>query len=164
MRRRYASAMLAGMLTAALLSSSCASRRYSSLTAVRSDSLSASVTERTVYEPVPKRTAGLKVSAAQWTQLRNLPEGFGLAVQTHGMNLSLTSDGQGGVNVTAEADSMGREVNIYREENNHRIRDETAEEEDEERNSAGFRWWYLVPALLIAVAAAAFIRRKDNDS
>ena len=119
MRRRYASAMLTGMLTAALLSSSCASRRCN-LTAVRSDSLSASVTERTVYEPVPKRTAGLKVSAAQWTQLRNLPEGFGLAVRTDGMNLSLTADGEGGVSVTAEADSIGREVTYRREETANR--------------------------------------------
>lgn len=164
MRRLFINVILAGMLTAALLSSSCASRRYSSLTAVRSDSLSASVTERTIYEPVPRRTADLKVSAEGMTRLLDLPEGFGMNVRTHGMNLSLTSDGQGGVNVTAEADSMGREVNFYREENNHRIRDETAEEEDEDRNSAGFCWWYLVPALLIALAAAAILKRKGSNS
>lgn len=160
MRRRYASAMLAGMLTAALLSSSCASKRYSSLTAVRSDSLSASVTERTVYEPVPKRTAGLKVSAAQWTQLRNLPEGFGLAVRTDGMNLSLTADGEGGISVTAEADSIGRKVTFRREETSARTRDETREEETEKQEPS--RWWCVLPALLIAVAATVIIKRKEN--
>lgn len=157
MRRRYASAMLTGMLTAALLSSSCASRRCN-LTAVRSDSLSASVTERTVYEPVPKRTAGLKVSAAQWTQLRNLPEGFGLAVRTDGMNLSLTADGEGGVSVTAEADSIGREVTYRREETANRTRGETREEETEKREPS--RWWCVLPALLIAVVATVLIKRN----
>ena len=150
------------MLIAVLLLSSCASRRYSSLTAVRSDSLSASVTELTIYAPVPKRTANLKVSAAQWTQLQSLPEGFGLAVRSDGMNLSLTSDGQGGVNVTSEADSMGREVNVYKEENNHRIRDETAEKEDR-KAPTGFRWCHLMEALVIAVATAAFIRRRKGN-
>lgn len=149
--------MLTGMLTAALLSSSCASRRCN-LTAVRSDSLSASVTERTVYEPVPKRTAGLKVSAAQWTQLRNLPEGFGLAVRTDGMNLSLTADGEGGVSVTAEADSIGREVTYRREETANRTRGETREEETEKREPS--RWWCVLPALLIAVVATVLIKRN----
>lgn len=161
-RRHCASVMLAGMLSAVLLSSSCASRRYSSLTAVRSDSLSASVTERTDYAPVPKRTAALKVSAAQWLQLRDLPEGFGLAVQNGGMSLSLTSDGEGGVNVTAEADSTGRKVRYRREETTSLARDETLGEEEQRREPP--RWRHLIPALAIALAAAAILKRKGSSS
>lgn len=162
MRRHYEKYMLAAMLTAALLLSGCGSSRKASSATARSDSLLRSETEQTTYEPVPKRTAELKVSAAQWTQLRSLPEGFGLSVRSDGMSLSLTSDGQGGVSVTAEADSIGRRVAYRREETTNRTRDETLEKETEKRKPS--RWWFALPALLVAAAAAAavLIKRKDN--
>ena len=123
------------------------SSRKASSDTVRSDSLRTSVTEQTTYAPVPKRTADLKVSAAQWTQLRSLPEGFGLAVRSDGMSLSLTSDGQGGVSVTAEADSIGRRVAYRREEAAHRTRDETLEKETEKREPSC--WRLVMPALAL---------------
>lgn len=76
------------------------------------------------------------------------------------MSLSLTADGEGGVNVTAEADSIGRRVTCRREETSNRTRDETREEETEKREPS--RWWCIIPALLIAVAATVLIKRKEN--
>ena len=102
------------------------------------------------------------MSAAQWLQLRDLPEGFGLAVQNGGMSLSLISDGEGGVNVTAEADSTGREVRYRREETTRLARDETLGEEEEQRDPS--RWQHLIPALAIALAAAAILKRKGSNS
>ncbi|WP_158099885.1 hypothetical protein [Bacteroides sp. An322] len=76
------------------------------------------------------------------------------------MNLSLTADGEGGVSVTAEADSIGRRVTCRREETSARTRDETREEETEKQEPS--RWWCVLPALLIAVAATVIIKRKEN--
>ena len=76
------------------------------------------------------------------------------------MSLNLTSDGQGGVSVTAEADSIGRRVAYRREETTNRIRDETLEKETEKRKPS--RWWCALSALLVAAAAAVLIKRKDN--
>ena len=74
------------------------------------------------------------------------------------MNLSLTADGEGGVSVTAEADSIGREVTYRREETANCTRGETREEETEKREPS--RWWCVLPALLIAVAAIVLIKRN----
>lgn len=125
MKRHSVKYMLAGMLTVALLSSGCGSSRKASSETVRSDSLSTSVTERTTYAPVPKRTANLSVSAEQWLNLTRLPEGYGISTRQDGLNIDIKSDGEGGVNVTATADSLGREVTTVREETTNHIRDET---------------------------------------
>lgn len=125
MKQHYVKYMLAGMLTVALLLSGCGSSRKASSETVRSDSLSTSVTERTTYAPVPKRTANLSVSAEQWLNLTRLPEGYGISTRQDGLNIDIKSDGEGGVNVTATADSLGREVTTVREETTNHIRDET---------------------------------------
>lgn len=125
MKRHSVKYMLAGMLTVALLSSGCGSSRKASSETVRSDSLTTSVTERTTYAPVPKRTANLSVSAEQWLNLTRLPEGYGISTRQDGLNIDIKSDGEGGVNVTATADSLGREVTTVREETTNHIRDET---------------------------------------
>lgn len=83
-------------------------------------------------------------------------------MQSDGMGLALTSDGEGGVNVTAEADSIGREVRYRREETTNHIRDETREEKTEKREP--FRWRHLMPALFIALAAVVILRREGNNS
>ena len=90
----------------------CASSRKASSETVRSDSLRTSVTEQTTYEPVPKRTATLKMDADQFLNLTKLPEGIGISYRNDGLNIDIKSDGEGGVNVTATADSIGRQVTV----------------------------------------------------
>lgn len=148
MKRLYENCILASMLTAALWLSSCGSSRKASLETARSDSLRQSVTERTTYEPVPKRTATLSVSAEQWLNLTRLPEGFGLNWRNNGLNIDIKSDGEGGVNVTATADSTSRQVTTTRTETDHRIRDETVSNEVKEKRS-GIQGWLTGTALTL---------------
>ena len=148
MKRLYANYILAGMLTAVLLSSGCASSRKASSETVRSDSLRTSVTEQTTYEPVPKRTATCSVSAEQWLNLSKLPAGFGLSYRNDGLNIDIQSDGEGGVNVTATADSTGRQVTVKHTETEHRIRDETVSNEVKETRP-GVQGWLTGTALTI---------------
>lgn len=140
MKRLYANYILASMLTAVLSLSSCASSRKASSETVRSDSLRTSVTEQTTYEPVPKRTATCSVSAEQWLNLSKLPAGFGLSYRNDGLNIDIQSDGEGGVNVTATADSTGRQVTVTRTETDHRIRDETVSNEVKETRPGAQGW------------------------
>lgn len=65
------------------------------------------------------------MSAEQWLNLSKLPAGFGLNYRNDGLSIDIQSDGEGGVNVTAIADSLGREVTTVREETTNHIRDET---------------------------------------
>lgn len=148
MKQHYVKYMLAGMLTVALLSSGCGSSRKASSETVRSDSLSTSVTERTTYAPVPKRTANLSVSAEQWLNLTRLPEGYGISTRQDGLNIDIKSDGEGGVNVTATADSTGRQVTVTRTETDHRIRDETVSNEVKETRP-GAKGWLTGTALTL---------------
>ena len=140
MKRLYGNYILASMLTAALSLSSCASSRKASSETVRSDSLRTSVTEQTTFEPVPKRTATCSVSAEQWLNLSKLPAGFGLSYRNDGLNIDIQSDGEGGVNVTATADSTGRQVTVIRTETDHRIRDETVSNEVKEKHPGLLSW------------------------
>ncbi len=140
MKRLYANYILASMLTAVLSLSSCASSRKASSATVRSDSLRTSVTEQTTYEPVPKRTATLKMDADQFLNLTKLPEGIGFSYRNDGLNIDIKSDGEGGVNVTATADSTGRQVTVTRTETDHRIRDETVSNEVKETRPGAQGW------------------------
>lgn len=148
MKRLYENCILVSMLTAVLSLSSCASSRKTSSETVRSDCLKVSVTEQTIYEPVPKRTATLAVSADQWTILTKLPEGFGLNYRYDGISIDVQSDGEGGVNVTATSDSIGRQVNVTRTETDHRIRDETVSNEVKETRP-GVQGWLTGTALTL---------------
>lgn len=140
MKRLYERCILAGMLTAVLSLSSCASSRKASSETARLDSLRTSVTEQTTFGPVPKRTATFSVSAEQWLNLSKLPAGFGLNYRNDGLSIDIQSDGEGGVNVTATADSTGRQVTTTRTETDHRIRDETVNNEVKETRPAAQGW------------------------
>ena len=140
MKRLYERCILAGMLTAVLSLSSCASSRKASSETARLDSLRTSVTEQTTFGPVPKRTATFSVSAEQWLNLSKLPAGFGLNYRNNGLSIDIQSDGEGGVNVTATADSTGRQVTTTRTETGHRIRDETVNSEVKETRPAAQGW------------------------
>ena len=93
--------------------------------------------EQTTFEPVPKRTATCSVSAEQWLNLSKLPAGFGLSYRNDGLSIDIQADGEGGVNVTATADSTGRQVTVKHTETEHRIRDETTSNEVKERRPFG---------------------------
>lgn len=165
MKRLYANYILAGMLTAVLLSSGCASSRKASSETVRSDSLRTSVTEQTTYGPVPKRTATCSVSAEQWLNLSKLPAGFGLNYRNDGLNIDIQSDGEGGVNVTATADSIGRQVTVKHTETEHRIRDETTSNEVKERRT-GLQQWIVgtIIAVLLLFLIWELIKKYLNKN
>jgi hypothetical protein len=157
MKQHYVKYMLAGMLTVALLSSGCGSSRKASSETVRSDSLSTSVTERTTYAPVPKRTANLSVNAEQWLNLTRLPEGYGISTRQDGLNIDIKSDGEGGVNVTATADSLGREVTTVREETTNHIRDETVVTEQPKASIWERIGKFLLPVFVAILLIAGMI-------
>lgn len=80
------------------------------------------------------------MSAEQWLNLSKLPAGFGLSYRNDGLNIDIQSDGEGGVNVTATADSIGRQVTVTRTETDHRIRDETVSNEVKEKPPGLLSW------------------------
>lgn len=80
------------------------------------------------------------MSAEQWLNLSKLPAGFGLSYRNDGLSIDIQSDGEGGVNVTATADSTGRQVTVTRTETDHRIRDETVNSEVKETRPAAQGW------------------------
>ena len=90
----------------------------------------------------------LKMDAEQWLNLSKLPAGFGLSYRNDGLSIDIQSDGEGGVNVTATADSTGRQVTITRTETDHRIRDETVSNELKETRP-GVQGWLTGTALTI---------------
>lgn len=157
--------ILASMLTAVLSLSSCASSRKASSETVRSDSLRTSVTEQTTYEPVPKRTATLKMDADQFLNLTKLPEGIGISYRNDGLNIDIKSDGEGGVNVTATADSIGRQVTVKHTETEHRIRDETTSNEVKERRP-GLQQWIVgtIIAVLLLFLIWELIKKYLNKN
>nr|DAU53036.1 MAG TPA: periplasmic binding protein [Caudoviricetes sp.] len=161
MKRHYRNYILASMLTAALSLSSCASRKASSVT-VRSDSLRVSVTEQTTYEPVPKRTATLSVSARQMKDLVNLSQGIGISARNNGLSIDIQSDGEGGVNVTATADSLDRKVTTRSEMSDHRIRDETGESKNiTQPGWKGVLWKLIISTVVIlGISTVIVIKHK----
>lgn len=88
------------------------------------------------------------MSAEQWLNLSKLPAGFGLSYRNDGLSIDIQSDGEGGVNVTATADSTGRQVTITRTETDHRIRDETVSNELKETRP-GVQGWLTGTALTL---------------
>lgn len=88
------------------------------------------------------------MSAEQWQNLSKLPAGFGLNYRNDGLNIDIQSDGEGGVNVTATADSTGRQVTITRTETDHRIRDETVSNELK-KTRPGVQGWLTGTALTL---------------
>ena len=88
------------------------------------------------------------MSAEQWLNLSKLPAGFGLSYRNDGLSIDIQSDGEGGVNVTATADSTGRQVTVTRTETDNRIRDETVSNEVKETRP-GVQGWLTGTALTL---------------
>ena len=127
---------------------------------VRSDSLRTSVTEQTTYEPVPKRTATLSVSARQMKDLVNLSQGIGISARNNGLSIDIQSDGEGGVNVTATADSLDRKVTTRSEMSDHRIRDETGESKNITQPGWKGVLWKLIISAVVILGISTVIKRK----
>ena len=109
------------------------------------------------------RTATLKVSAAQLENLPSLPEGFGLALHEDGLHIDVAADGEGGVNVTARADSSGRRVDSWLRTAILDSHQESCETEEEEKSPE--RPWWLSPwAFLGAALVSLLIKRLFDNS
>lgn len=79
-----------------------------------------------------------------------MPSGYGAYFpDTSGVNINITSDGKGGINIKAETDNIDRQVKRT-EETTHRIRDETSDCYDEKRINY-YKWIGLGVALSIFV-------------
>lgn len=100
------------------------------------------------------RTATLNLTAADLQTLIRLPEGFGLAARESGLAIGLEADGAGGVNVTATADSIPRQVESWHRESAQSAVRESRDEEEERHEPRTFPWppaWmFLAASLLIA--------------
>ena len=110
--RRYVSAISAGMLSIVLLLSSCAASRESR-TAIRSGSLQRSETEVITSVLDPMRMASLTLEPERLRMIASLPKNIGVQKQENGLNLRIESDGEGGVNVTAQTEGK-QEITIER--------------------------------------------------
>lgn len=145
--------MLASLGFLALLCTACSSSRRTSRTTARSDSILTSITERTDYEPIPVRQATLTLTATQLDTLAALPRGFGRSLHHDGLHLDVTADGQGGIDVTARADSSARRVSVFRKEQ-HRttVREEST---TDNRSSSTHSASVLVWVVFVAVVALA---------
>ncbi|MBU3808663.1 MAG: hypothetical protein H9802_09630 [Candidatus Phocaeicola faecipullorum] len=80
--------------------------------------------------------------------MTRLPEGYGYYVpasDSTGVNINITSDGMGGVNITASTDESLRQT-IIEEETATRIRDET--ESSNEKQKTNKTVWITVGVLL----------------
>lgn len=105
------------------------------------------------------------MSAEQWLNLSKLPAGFGLSYRNDGLNIDIQSDGEGGVNVTATADSTGRQVTVKHTETEHRIRDETTSNEVKERRP-GLQQWIVgtIIAVLLLFIIWELIKKYLNKN
>lgn len=103
------------------------------------------------------------MSAEQWLSLSKLPAGFGLNYRNDGLNIDIQSDGEGGVNVTATADSTGRQVIVTRTETDHRIRDETVSSEVKETHTGAQGWLTGTVVTLLGISLIwALIKNNLN--
>lgn len=99
----------------------------------------------------------LAVSADRLLNVTRLPEGYGMyvpAADSTGVNINITSDGMGGVNITASTDETLRQT-IIEEEMATRIRDET--ESSEEKQKTNKTIWITV-GVLLAIGVYVVIR------
>lgn len=135
------------IMTSAVCLTSCGTSAASKKTTNHSDSLT-TARKVTTYESVPKRTTTLAVSADRLLNVTRLPEGYGMfvpATDSTGVNINITSDGKGGVNITASTDEILRQTTIE-EETATRIRDET--ESSNEKQKTNKTVWITVGVLL----------------
>lgn len=124
----------AGMLTSVLCFSGCKASKVSS-TAVRSDSTRYNVTVVSTIEPVPTKMTDLVLTPEHLTRLTQLPKGYSLvAPSDEGVDLRVESNGNGELNIVAEAPMMSlRKDSTVKEIETH-IRDETTDKTVKEYN------------------------------
>lgn len=105
------------------------------------------------------------MDADQLLNLAKLPEGIGFSYRNDGLNIDIKSDGEGGVNVTATADSIGRQVTVKHTETEHRIRDETTVNEVKERRP-GLQQWIVgtIIAVLLLFIIWELIKKYLNKN
>lgn len=135
------------IMTSAVCLTSCGTSAASRKTTSHSDSLT-TARKVTTYGSVPKRTTTLAVSADRLLNVTRLPEGYGMYVpasDSTGVNINITSDGMGGVNITASTDESLRQT-VIEEETATRIRDETESSEEKQKTSKTV--WITVGVLL----------------
>ena len=115
----------AGMLTSVLCFSGCKASKANS-TAVRLDSTRYNVTVVSTIEPVPMKVTDLVLTPDHLTRLTQLPKGYSLvAPSDEGVDLRVESNGNGELNIVAEAPMMSlRKDSIVQDIETH-IRDET---------------------------------------
>lgn len=118
-------AISAGMLTSVLCFSGCKASKASS-TAVRLDSTRYNVTVVSTIEPVQTKLTDLVLTPDHLTRLTQLPKGYSLvAPSNEGVGLRVESNGNGELNIVAEAQMMSlRKDSIVQDIETH-IRDET---------------------------------------
>lgn len=146
----------AGMLTSVLCFSGCKASKASS-TAVRLDSTRYNVTVVSTIEQVPTKVTDLVLTQDHLTRLTQLPKGYSLvAPSDEGMDLRVESNGNGELNIVAEAPMMSlRKDSIVQDIETH-IRDET---QTHEKTTTGVlpasdNTWavvFLIAAILIYV-------------
>ena len=146
----------AGMLTSVLFFSGCKASKASS-TAVRLDSTRYNVTVVSTIEPVPMKVTDLVLTPDHLTRLTQLPKGYSLvAPSNEGVDLRVESNGNGGLDIVAEAPMMSlRKDSIVQDIETH-IRDET---QTHEKTTTGVlpssdNTWaivFLIAAILIFV-------------
>ena len=105
------------------------------------------------------------MDADQFLNLTKLPEGIGFSYRNDGLNIDIKSDGEGGVNVTATADSIGRQITVKHTETEHRIRDETTSNEVKERRP-GLQQWIVgtIIAVLLLFIIWELIKKYLNKN
>ena len=109
--------------------------------------------------------ASLTLEPERLRMIASLPKNIGVQKQENGLNLRIESDGEGGVNVTATADSTGRQVTVKHTETEHRIRDETTSNEVKERRP-GLQQWIVgtIIAVLLLFLIWELIKKYLNKN
>lgn len=128
--RLYGIAISAGMLTSVLCLCGCRTSKESS-TAVRLDKTQSNVTVVSTIEPVPTKLTDLVLTPDHLIRLTQLPKGYSLvAPSDEGVDLRVESNGNGELNIVAEAPMMSlRKDSIVMDVETH-IRDETKTEKE----------------------------------
>ena len=147
----------------ALLGVSCrssSSLTKESQTQLSSDSLIQRETLVSNFEPVPKRTVTLSLSADEVNNIATLPGGYGVSAKDGALSLRVESNGEGGVNITAESDSTARQVTVLKTETTHRIRDMTESTSDINTTKTSNNNWIWLCVGIIAVLTAIILLQR----
>ena len=155
--RLYGIVISVGTLIGVLFCFGCKTSKEASSTAVRLDSTRYNVTVVSTIEPVPTKMTDLVLTPDHLTRLTQLPKGYSLVAPSgEGVDLRVESNGNGELNIVAEAPMMSlRKDSIVQDIETH-IRDET---QTHEKTTTGVlpasdNTWavvFLIAAILIFV-------------